>query len=149
MKTLKAITVGIILLFTGTMNAQDLKKTDVPQSFTKSLLEVYPEAKDIIWERSNEDYKVKFKNNLLEHKIYFNKQGDRVKVEAEIVKANLPKPLVEALKRDYSDYRIDSAKSMFQNGVTTYEVEVSKSGWTEEIELTYSEAGTVLDIDRG
>jgi hypothetical protein len=145
MKTLK---IAFVALFaTLTMNAQVAVESQVPQSFTEGLLKVYPNAINIEWERSNDNYKVEFINGDLEHTIHFNKKGDRLRVEAEMVKTKLPIALSDAIKKDYSDYSIDSVHSITKNEITTYKVVLHKRDWVEEIILRYSVSGEVLGVN--
>ncbi|MFC4689915.1 PepSY-like domain-containing protein [Dokdonia genika] len=99
------------------------------------------------WERSGTDYKVEFEVNGLEREIWFNKEGDTVRTELEIVRTELPTELAQFIKRDYPDYSIDEVKSTFRDGVTTYEVELEK-GWFDEVVIRYSAAGKVLSISK-
>ncbi|TYB80360.1 hypothetical protein ES676_01455 [Bizionia saleffrena] len=146
MKTLQIITFA--LFATATLTAQDLIKTEVPTSFTEGLLKEYPNAKNIEWERSDNNFKVEFDVDRMERKVFFNKDGDKVKIEAEMIKTKLPIVLIESIKKHYADYRIDSVRSFTKNGITTYKVDLERAGWTEEITLTYSEAGKVLGINK-
>lgn len=146
MKTLK---IALLAIFaTASINAQSLVETQVPKNFTEGLLKVYPNAKDIEWERSNDNYKVEFKVGDLDRTVHFNKTGDRVRVEAEMVKTELPAALVEAIKKDYSDFILESVYSITKNNITTYKVMLQKRDWVEEIMLRYSVSGEVLGVDK-
>ncbi len=146
MKTFK---LAILALFaTATMNAQNMVKTQVPASYTEGLLKVYPKATDIKWERVNDNYRVEFENGDLEHIIHFNKDGEKVRIEAEMVTTTIPIALADAIRKDYSDYSIDSVHSVIKNGITTYEVILHKKDWVEEISLRYSEDGKVLGMNK-
>lgn len=146
MKTLK---IALLALFaTVTMNAQELVKVNVPMSYTEGLLKIYPKATDIKWERYNENYKVEFVDGELNHTIHFNKDGDKVRIEAEMVSGKLPVVLTEAIERDYKDYSIHSVHSVVRNGVTTYDVILNKRDWVEEIALRFSEDGKVLGMNK-
>lgn len=145
MKTIA--TVVLALFATITMNSQELeplKKVNVPMSYTEGLLKEYPNAKDIKWDRLNDNYKVSFEDGELERTIHFNKQGDKVRIDSEMVTTKLPVTLSDAIKKDYSDYYIDSVHSITKNGVTTYEVVLHKKDWVEEIILRYNSSGEVL-----
>lgn len=150
MKTFR-ITLLALIVSVG-LNAQEnlpeLVKVNVPMSYTEGLLKVYPKATDIHWERLNDNYKVEFVDGQLEHTIHFNKNGDRVRIEAEMVKAKIPVALAEAIKRDFEGYAIDSVHSIEKHGVTTYEVILQKKDWVEEIALRYSADGKVLGMNK-
>lgn len=131
------------LFVTIAASAQDLEKTEVPANFTDGLLEVYPNATNIQWQRTGTDYKVKFDNENLEQEIWFNKDGDTVMKQLEVTKLALPQELATAIKRDYPDYTIGKVHSNFKDGVTAYEVELEKDG-TNKLKVSYSVAGKVL-----
>lgn len=142
---MKILKIALLALFaTATINAQNIVESQVPSNFTEGLLKVYPNATDIIWLRSNDNYKVEFKDGVLAHTVHFNKQGDRVRVEAKMVKTEIPVIIAEDLKNNYSDYIIDSVHSITKNDVTTYKVVLQKKNWIEEITLVYSGSGEVL-----
>jgi uncharacterized membrane protein YkoI len=131
------------LLATVAVNAQDLKSNEVPRSFTEGLLKAYPTATDIEWEKSGTDYKVEFDVGKMEHEIWFNKDGNMVKVEKNITRAEIPANLMEIIKRDYPDYKIDSVESVEMGGNVTYVVELEKS-WNESLRITFNTNGQIL-----
>ncbi|MDC7999901.1 PepSY-like domain-containing protein [Aequorivita todarodis] len=143
MKTFKIITIGMALLLTAAIQAQDISSNEVPQNFTTGLLNVYPTATDIEWEKRGTDYKVNFDVGRMEHKIWFNKYGDMVKVEKHITISQMPANLKEIIKRDYPNYKIESVESIEKDGITTFEVELDKS-WNESLRITYSSNGQIL-----
>ena len=146
MKTLK---IAILAVFaTISMNAQTIVESQVPANFTEGLLKVYPNATNIIWLRSNDNYKVEFRDGELAHTVHFNKQGDRVRVEASMIKTELPVVIAEDIKKNYSTYIIDSVHSITRNEITTYKVVLHKIDWIEEITLVYSGSGEVLGVNK-
>lgn len=142
MRTLKIAMLAVFA--TVTMNAQDIVESQVPSNFTEGLLKVYPGATNIIWQRSNDNYKVEFKDGNLAHTIHFNKQGDRVRVEARIINTELPAIIAEDINKNYSGYIIDSVYSITRNDITTYKVILHKKDWIEEIALVYTGSGEIL-----
>ena len=50
--------------------------------------------------------------------LYVLKNGDKVRVEAEMVKTTIPTVLAAAIEKDYADYTIESVHSVVKNGVT-------------------------------
>lgn len=96
----------------------------------------------------DDNYKVQFTEGNLKHSVHFNKNEDRVRVEAKMVKTELAIVLVDAVKKDYSNYAIDSVTSIAKNDVTTYEVVLQKSDWVEEISLRYSISANVLNVNK-
>lgn len=145
MKNLKFI--AIALFATAAIHAQDLTESQVPESFTAGLLKAYPNATDIEWERSGNDYKVEFDVGRMEHEIWFNKDGDTVKIEKELTRSEIPSALLQVIGKDYPDYKIDSVESTLKNGVTTYEIELEK-GWDEDLKVIFSQEGKVLSVKK-
>ncbi|MBQ0786260.1 MAG: PepSY-like domain-containing protein [Oceanihabitans sp.] len=143
MKNLKLLV--FVLFATATLSAQELTKTAVPQSFTEGLLKEYPKAENIEWKRNGNDFKVTFDVGNMEREVWFNREGTKVRVEKEITHVELPSALVNLLKTQYADYRVDAVESNEKEGVTTYKVELEK-GWNEEIEITFTSTGKVLNI---
>lgn len=145
MKNLKII--ALALFVTAAIQAQDLTESQVPENFTAGLLKEYPTATDIEWERKGTDYKVEFDVGKMEHEIWFNKDGDVVKVEKEITRSEIPAALLAVIGKDYPEYKIDSVESTMKNGVTTYEIELEKD-WNESLKVTFSTSGKVLNIKK-
>ncbi len=146
---MKTIKIALLAIFvTVTMNAQTIVATEVPANFTEGLLKVYPNATDIKWERNNDNYKVEFRDGQLGHMVHFNKQGDRIRVEAKMITTELPEMIAQDLKKNYSDYNIDSVHSIIKNDRTTYKVVLQKKDWVEEITLVYSGSGEVLGVNK-
>ncbi|MCG2461174.1 PepSY-like domain-containing protein [Flavobacteriaceae bacterium F89] len=137
----------IALIVTVTMNAQDLKTSEVPASFTEGLLKKYPTATNIEWKKNNTDYKVEFEVGRMEYEIWFNKDGGTLLVEKEITRSLMPKGLIDIINKDYADYRIDAVEAIEKNGQTTYKVELEKS-WDQQLIITYTKAGKVLNISK-
>ena len=138
---------ALALIATATLSAQDLKTSEVPASFTEGLLKKYPKATDIEWERDGTDYKVEFEVGRMEHEIWFNKDGETVRVEKDITKSHMPQGLIDIINKDYGDYKIDSVEATEKNGQTTYRVELEKS-WNKQLIITYTKEGKVLNISK-
>ncbi len=143
MKKIKNITIAMLLLFAVAVQAQDRSSNEVPANYTAGLLKVYPTATNVDWNKIGTAYKVKFDVGKMKHKIWFNKEGDMVKVEKHITTAEMPANLKEIIKRDYPNYKIDSVEAQEKDGITTFEVELDKS-WNESIRITYSVNGQIL-----
>ena len=142
---MKIFKILMLSLFISTvMNAQEVVKTEVPTSFTEGLLKAYPNATAIKWQRNNNDYKVEFEVGDLQRTVHFNKDGEQIRIEAEMVTTSLPKVLSDAINKDYSDFNMESVYSITKHGITTYKVTLQRRDWLEEIILRYSEEGEKL-----
>lgn len=143
MKTIKIMVMGVALLLTVAIQAQDLSVNEVPKNFTTGLLNVYPTATDIAWEKRGMDYKVKFNVGRVQHETWFNKDGDMVKVEKSITQSEIPTNLMEIIRRDYPNYKIESVESIEKSGETTFVVQLEKS-WNESLRITFNIHGQIL-----
>jgi len=141
MKTLKLM--ALALSGTTVMFAQDLKTSEVPTEITTKFPKDFANAKDVEWEQDGMNYKVEFDINAMEYEIWYNKSGERVKLEKEITATDLPSVISSTLKSKYADYKVDSIEMTETNAKTTYEVELEK-GWSKELKVILDSNGTIL-----
>lgn len=141
MKTLKILAVA--LFATGVAMAQDLKPADVPANLKDAFKKEFPKASDVEWERSMENYKVEFDLNRQDHDVWYNASGSIIKKEIEIAETELPQAIRESIKANFPEYRVDDVEMIWQNNLTTYQLEIEK-GPTEK-HLTFNSEGEVLN----
>jgi len=142
MKTLKIT--AIALFATAMMNAQDLRMKEVPSNLKSNFQKTYNNATDVEWEKDNLNYKVEFDVNDMEHEIWYNTQGEVLKSEMEITDKELPNAISKTIKTKYSDYKIDSIEVTERNGEKTYEVELEKNWWSNEMNVVFDANGKIL-----
>ena len=141
MKTLKLI--ALALFGTTVMFAQDLKQNEVPTEITTKFQKDFANAKDVEWEQDGMNYKAEFDINAMEYEIWYNKSGERVKLEKEITATDLPSVISSTLKSKYADYKIDSVEMVETDAKNTYEIELEK-GWSKELKVVLDSNGTIL-----
>lgn len=141
---MKNLAIAVLALFaTATLSAQDLQMNDVPVNLNNNFQKLYPTATDVEWELDGLNYKVEFDQGVNEHEIWYNKNGDVVKIESEISTADLPAAVSSALKTKYAEYTVDSIDKIEAGGNTTYEIEIEKGLLTEK-KIVFDVKGNVL-----
>lgn len=139
MKTL--LVVLAVALGIGQAGAQKIKASEVPQSVKQGLLQHFA-AKDADWDKEGENYEASFEQKGREISIIFDRNGRVLETEREIDKNELPSPVLESLKRDYKDYKIEEVARIESNGVFTYETELESAEQT--LELVFDGQGKLL-----
>lgn len=141
---MKNLAIAVLALFaTATLSAQDLKMNDVPVNLNNNFQKSYPTGTDVEWELDGLNYKVEFDQGVNEHEIWYNTNGDVVKMESEINITDLPAAVSSALKTKYAEYTVDSIDKIEADGNTTYEIEIEKGLFTEK-KIVFDVKGNVL-----
>ena len=140
----KTIQLAVLLLLgTGTIFAQDIPKSQVPSVIVNNFKKEFPKANDIEWEMQGDLYNVDFEIGwFTDYEAWFTASGKLVKQTQEISKSDLPKAVINSIKTQYKEYRIEDAKKIIENGVETYKVELEK--WDEDFEVIYSKNGDLI-----
>ena len=87
----------------------------------------------------NVDFEIEW---FTDYEAWFNASGKLVKQTQEISKSDLPKAVINSIKTQYKEYRIEDAKKIIENGVETYKVELEK--WDEDFDVIYSKNGNLI-----
>lgn len=141
MKTIKLLTA--FLLLTVIVYGQDIHQSQVPSVVVNSFKMEFPKAKDVEWERDGDNYNVDFEIDFFtDYEAWFDASGKLIHFTEEISSGELPKAVKDAIKTQYSSYRIDDVKKINENGIISYRVEVEKRD--DERHLSYSEDGKLL-----
>lgn len=139
MKTL--LVVLAVALGISQANAQRIKSNEVPDRVKKELEQNF-NVKDADWDKEGENYEASFEQKGSEISVVFGVNGLVLETEYEIDKKELPTAVLEALKRDYKDYKIEEAARIESNGILTYEAEVEKAEQT--FDLIFDAQGKLL-----
>jgi len=141
---MKNLAIAVLALFgTATLSAQDLKMTDVPVNLNTNFQKLYPTATDVEWEMDGLNYKVEFDQGVNEHDIWYNQNGEVIKMKSEISITDLSAAVSSALKTKYAEYTVDSIDKIQANGTTTYEIELEKGLFTEK-KVVFDTKGNVV-----
>lgn len=134
--------IALFLVATTVVMAQDINSSEVPEAVTKAFNEEHPDAGDIEWERSMENYKVEFDIGRMEHEIWYSASGTVLQKEIEITEADLPQAIRDIINEKYPGYAVDDVEMKWQDNTTTYQVELEKG--KEEWDIIFDSNGKIL-----
>ena len=121
------------------VEAQSVKKKDIPVVVTQNLEAWYPGASKIKWSMDDGMYVASFLMNDMENEVVIAKDGQLSSAEAEITFAQLPESVQQYLSAHFPNTTFDEIEmEMDAHGLTTYSVE------TNQMEYTFSAEGTLL-----
>ncbi|HTF22200.1 MAG TPA: hypothetical protein VK658_29170 [Chryseolinea sp.] len=115
----------LLLLLPITLLAQPQPQPiSVPVAAAQAIKKLYPEASELSWEKKKELYRAKFKTGKVDHKVWLQADGTVSRHEYEIKKDQLPKPVTDAIAKDFSAYTIGDCEQNDEKGATSYKVEL-------------------------
>ncbi len=126
-------------------DAQKVSEKDVPEMVKGALTKSFGVTK-AKWDKEDNNYEANFKNNGKETSVVFDEAGAILEIEVEIKKSELPAVIMEVIKKEYADYKIEEVAKMEASGVTTYEVEVEKG--EEAFDLIFDSTGKLLKKEK-
>ena len=137
----KSVIILIALVLSTIAFAQKVKVTKVPEIVSKSLLSKYPNAKNIKWDKEENNYEASFENNKIENSVLFSANGKIIETEVEINTAQLPKSILNYIGKNYKDQKVkEAAKIISEKGIITYEAEIQGK------DLFFDENGKLLSV---
>lgn len=146
MKRLLFFATAITLIATG-CSKEDINKeeadAEIPTEVTAAFQEMYPNVGAADWEKDGDDFVVEFMSAGKEHQVEFNANGNVLETEVEINPADLPQSITADVATRYNGAVIEEAEMETEDGVVTYEVEVSVNG--SEVEAEYDANGVFIE----
>lgn len=137
----KSVIIVVILMLSTIAFAQKAKVTKVPEIVSKSLLSKYPNAKNVKWDKEENNYEACFESNKIENSVLFNANGKIIETEVEITTAQLPKSILNYIGKNYKDQKVkEAAKIISEKGIVTYEAEIKGK------DLLFDENGKLLSV---
>ena len=137
----KSVIIVVTLVLSTIAFAQKVKATKVPEIVTKSLMSKYPNAKNVKWDKEENNYEASFESNKIENSVLFNANGKIIETEVEISTAQLPKSILSYLSKNYKDQKVkEAAKIISEKGIVTYEAEIKGK------DLLFDENGKLLSV---
>lgn len=119
--------------------AQKVSEKDVPQAVKSSFQKIYPNAKDVKWEKEGSNYEVNFDFSKTEYSVLFDANGNLIETEVEIPVDQLPKGIFDYVATHYKGQKIkEAAKITDSKGVVTYEAEI------KGLDLLFDSQGTFI-----
>lgn len=123
--------VFLLFLLVNLSFAQKMREKDIPAAVTSAFKTKFPDATKASWEKEGtSDYEVSFKLNGKEISANFDDAGKWLETETEIKISDLPVAVKKALKKDFTDFKIEE----------TSKIENVKDGNYFEVEMENDEA---------
>lgn len=124
---------------------QKLKEKDVPATAKKTLMQKFPQANKVFWEKENGNFEANWGGKSGEdNSVIFSPQGQVLETEKKIVYQDLPPQAKDYLA---SEYKVHAAKEVIQDtkadDKVSYEVEVKKKT------LIFDDQGSFLKVGEG
>lgn len=139
----KSIIVMAIVMVSLVSFAQKTKEQNVPQKVKNTLLQKFPNAKEVKWDKEGNNFEASFDLNDVDNSVLFNQEGKIVETEIEIKVNQLPKNALQYLNNNYKNQKIkEAAKIVTENGNTIYEAEIKGK------DLFFDENGNVIKRDK-
>lgn len=114
-----------MLLFSGALFAQDIPTNQVPSVVINQFNSDFPKAKDVDWELKNNVYNVDFEQGWnKDFEVWYAADGKQLKVEEEIAKGELPKVVINTIKKNYPSHRIDNVEKITEGNNISYKIEI-------------------------
>lgn len=108
--------------------AQNIHPSQAPAVVVNAFQQQYPKATDVEWEKKGANYEVEFEVGVADkdHTMLIDPSGKIISHKQDIYKSELPTALLNAISREFPDYKIDDVEKTEAGGVTTYNMEVKK-----------------------
>lgn len=130
----------IAMAIGGTVTAQDLKTSAVPQAVKAAFVKKYPAASKVSWEKEDGNYEANWGGKSGEdNSAAFTPAGAFVEIVLAIPVSELPKEVAPYISAHYKGAKIKEAGRVTDaNGKISYEAEI-KSG-----DLIFDEKGNFI-----
>lgn len=131
------------LLAGGSLMAQKVKSSQVPAAAVKALMQKYPAAAKITWEKEHGNYEANWGGKSGEDmSVMYTPAGVFVEQVAAVPVSALPAGIITYVKAHYKGAKITEAgKVTSAKGTVMYEAEVKGK------DLVFDERGSFLKID--
>ncbi len=140
----KTLIILIGLLFTGlfTIQAQEIKKSDVPEAVKSTFMKDYKGATDIEWKKDGDNFMVSFDMGRVDHKATYSATGTTISFQKEIPSTSLPAVIAKNIKTKYPNARIDDVEWKNTSGKIIYKIDLDGK---PDVKVWYGEDGTFME----
>lgn len=136
------MTIALIMLSFVSF-AQKTKEQNVPQVIKKALSGKFPNAKNVKWDKEENNFEASFKNNNIDNSILFNANGKIIETEIAIEVNQLPKNALQYLNDNFKNQKVkEAAKIITEKGNLIYEAEIKGK------DLFFDENGNFITKDK-
>ena len=120
----RSILIIAFALIASFASAQKMNAKDVPALVTSAFAKQFPTIKEPKWEKEDGNYEANFDLNKVETTAVFDDKGTLLQTESEIKLSELPKVVLDYMKKTYPDRKIkEASKIKDAKGILTYEIE--------------------------
>lgn len=131
-------------LILGTANAQKMKASEVPSAVTTKFASLYPNVKDVKWEKEGANYEAEFEVNEVETSVNFDATGNFLESETEVAKTALPAAAHDYLAKNAPGVKVkEVSKITDASGKITWEAETGK------LDYIFDESGNFIKTVEG
>jgi hypothetical protein len=139
----KSVNVIALIMVSLVSFAQKTKEQNVPQIVKNTLLQKFPKAKEIKWDKEGKNFEASFDLNNVDNSVLFSQEGKIVETETEIKVSQLPKNALQYLKDNYKNQKVkEVAKIVTEKGSLIYEAEIKGN------DLFFDENGNFIKRDK-
>ena len=122
----KVLAILMVHTFCGYIFAQTIKIQNVPDAVKAKFTTLYPEVKNVSWEKENNQVEEEFKQNTMEVSVFIDANGILIQTETAIPVKSLPQVIINYVAKNLPGKKInEAAKIVNATGLFTYEAEVS------------------------
>ncbi|HEV2353390.1 MAG TPA: hypothetical protein VGR89_04060 [Puia sp.] len=115
----------ILPLLVSVAYGQDVKTADVPQAARHALMQKYPQATKVSWEKEKGNFEANWGGRSGEdHSVMFTPEGAFVEAVDAMAVKDLPAPVPEYVKAHYHATIREAGKRVDAKGNHTLEVEI-------------------------
>jgi hypothetical protein len=140
MKTTALIALTVLIFG---FNSCAEKDTDVPEVVMKSFTSKFPDAQEIEWEKEDDnEWEAEFELLGTEYTASFDSKGSWLETERYVKEADLPQIVLENLKANYPDHKIEEIAFVENETNSYYEIDLAYGDETTEVAI--SEDGNSL-----
>ncbi len=118
----------VIILFTGSLFAQNINQSNVPAVVLNAFQLNYPGAKDAKWKLEKGNYRVDYQVNSKAHKLTMDNKGQMVKHSQDLYASEIPKVVLETIRSKEAYFDLHDADRYEEEYKIVYEINFKKDG---------------------
>lgn len=137
--------VTVLFFWNGSIQAQDIPSSKVPEAVKNALMKIHSNAKGIEWEKTGESYNVEYEIGRKDHELWISPEGEILRHKEDISSSNLPQSIKNKIKSEYKGYRIEDAEKLTVKNQVFYKIELDGRGNNSDLDLILDANGNSQD----
>lgn len=140
--------VVLAIVCNGYINAQKIAADKVPAVVLNAFKTKCATAEGVAWEKEGATaFEAAYKIGKIKHSGTFDQSGKWLETETEMEVSALPKPVADAIAKQYASYKIKEAVHVeTPDKGTFYEADLTKG--TEKLEVQFTAEGKLLNAKK-